>query len=49
MDAIRRIGHLMDKKTNPRYVLDADIEKCFDRINHEFLEKSLIPLADRRT
>ena len=33
----------------PKYVLDADIEKCFDRINHDALLAKLnaIPLIAR--
>ena len=34
-DAIRYIYHCIAEA--PRYVLDADIEKCFDRINHDAL------------
>ncbi len=34
-DAMQRI-HVIISKT-PSYVLDADIEKCFDKINHEHL------------
>ena len=34
-DAIEAIHSSINKK--PKYVLDADIRKCFDRINHDFL------------
>jgi len=34
-DAIEEIHSVISKK--PRYVLDADIAKCFDRINHQAL------------
>lgn len=34
-DAIEAI--FADIKQKPKWVLDADIEKCFDRINHEKL------------
>lgn len=34
-DAIEAIFKAIERK--PKYVLDADIEKCFDRINHEQL------------
>jgi len=38
-DAIDAIFITICKK--PKYVLDADIEKCFDRINHDALMKKL--------
>lgn len=38
-DAIEAIYNAISKK--PKYVLDADISKCFDRINHEQLLKKL--------
>jgi len=34
-DAIEAIFNSISRK--PKYVLDADIEKCFDRIDHEAL------------
>ncbi|MGB5772481.1 MAG: group II intron reverse transcriptase/maturase, partial [Crocosphaera sp.] len=34
-DAIGRIYTVINPK--PRYVLDADISKCFDKINHDYL------------
>jgi len=34
-DAIEQIYKCINRK--PKYVLDADIAKCFDRINHEAL------------
>jgi RNA-directed DNA polymerase len=36
-DALTRIRTLMDKPTSPRILLDADIRKCFDKINHQYL------------
>jgi RNA-directed DNA polymerase len=36
-DANAQIRHLLDKSTSPTWVLDADIEKCFDKINHDWL------------
>lgn len=39
LDAIEAIHSSINKK--PKYVLDADIRKCFDRINHEQLLKKL--------
>jgi RNA-directed DNA polymerase len=38
-DAISQIVNSIQQK--PKYVLDADIAKCFDRINHESLLKKL--------
>lgn len=38
-DAIEAIHSSINKK--PKYVLDADIRKCFDRINHDFLLSKL--------
>jgi len=38
-DAIVAIRSLLDKKTHPRWILEADISRCFDKINHDFLMK----------
>ena len=38
-DAIEAI--FLSVRNVPKYVLDADIEKCFDRINHQELLKRL--------
>lgn len=38
-DAVARIYLVINKK--PNYVLDADISKCFDKINHNYLLKKL--------
>jgi len=38
-DAVARIYLVINKK--PNYVLDADISKCFDKINHIYLLKKL--------
>ncbi len=38
-DAIESI--FLTVRNVPKYVLDADIEKCFDRINHQELLKRL--------
>jgi RNA-directed DNA polymerase len=47
-DAIRAIGISINRK--PKYILDADIAKCFDRINHQkLLEKvNTFPTAKRQ-
>lgn len=39
-DAVTAIRLIMDKKTHPHWVVEADIAKCFDRIDHEFLMKN---------
>lgn len=36
-DAVVKVRTLLDKRTSPEWVLDADISKCFDRIDHDFL------------
>jgi len=38
-DAITAIRSLLDKRTHPKWILEADISKCFDKINHDFLLK----------
>jgi RNA-directed DNA polymerase len=38
-DAITTIRSLLDKKTSPQWILEADISKCFDKICHKFLIK----------
>lgn len=45
-DAILRIRTLLDKSTSPEWVLEADIEKCFDRISHKFLMEHT-PICDK--
>lgn len=36
-DAITAIRNHLDKTHHPRWILEADISKCFDKISHEFL------------
>ena len=36
-DAIAYIRSLLDKKSSPEFILEADISKCFDKISHEIL------------
>lgn len=36
-DANAQVRTLLDKPNSPQWVLDADIEKCFDKINHDWL------------
>lgn len=38
-DAITAIRSLLDKSTHPRWILEADISKCFDKISHSYLIK----------
>jgi len=39
-DAITALRSLLDKRTHPRWILEVDIAKCFDKISHEFLIKN---------
>jgi RNA-directed DNA polymerase len=43
-DAVTRVRFLLDKRTSAKFVLDVDIENCFDNISHEFIMKELNPL-----
>ena len=36
-DANSQIRTILDKSNSPTWILDADIEKCFDKINHDWL------------
>lgn len=45
-DAITRIRTLLDKTTSPRWILDADVAKCFDTISHPFLMERT-PICDK--
>lgn len=45
-DAIAYIRSWMDKSYSPEYILETDIAKCFDKINHEFLLKET-PICHR--
>ena len=45
-DAITAIYVSINQK--PKYVLDADISKCFDRINHDALLRKIGPTPYRR-
>jgi RNA-directed DNA polymerase len=45
-DAITRIRTLLDKTTSPRWILDADVAKCFDTISHTFLMEKT-PICDK--
>lgn len=39
-DAITAIRSLLDKRNHPHWIVEADISKCFDRIDHNFLMKN---------
>lgn len=45
-DAITAIRSLLDKKTHPKWIVEADIKKCFDKIDHEFLIRNT-PIVHR--
>jgi RNA-directed DNA polymerase len=38
-DAITAIRSLLEKQSHPKWILETDISKCFDRIDHGFLMK----------
>lgn len=38
-NAMARVRHILDKRNSPRWILDADVAKCFDHISHEYLLK----------
>nr|YP_009730059.1 group II intron reverse transcriptase/maturase [Leucocryptos marina]BBQ05389.1 group II intron reverse transcriptase/maturase [Leucocryptos marina] len=45
-NAIQRIRTILDKPNGPRYLWNVNIEKCFDKISHEFLEKETKLIAN---
>jgi RNA-directed DNA polymerase len=40
-DAIQKVRSILDKPTRPMYVWVVDVEKCFDEISHEFINRRL--------
>lgn len=40
-DAINRTRHILDKAENSKFILDVNIENCFDNLSHEFIMKEL--------
>jgi RNA-directed DNA polymerase len=36
-DVNSQLRTILDKKSSPEWILDGDIEKCFDRMNHQWL------------
>lgn len=45
-DAIAKLSTILGRDTDAQWVLDADIEKCFDLINHQWLIKNT-PMVDK--
>lgn len=45
-DAVNYLRNYMDKSYSPRWVLEADISKCFDKIDHNFLIENT-PICDK--
>lgn len=43
-DAVSRVRYLCDKPYSPEWVLDVDIENCFDTLSHDFINKEIEPL-----
>jgi RNA-directed DNA polymerase len=43
-DAISRVRFLSDKIYSPKFILDVDIENCFDTLSHDFINKELEPI-----
>lgn len=37
----KELGTILDKTNGPKWVWDVDIEKCFDKISHDFLMKEI--------
>lgn len=46
-DAMAKLAGSLDRSFCAQWVLDADIEKCFDRINHEWLVDK-VPIVHRQ-
>jgi len=45
-DAIAYIRCWLDKSYSPKYILETDIAKCFEKINHDYLLK-ITPICDK--
>jgi len=43
-DASARVRFLIDKRNSSKYILNVDIENCFDTMSHEFIMKKLDPI-----
>jgi RNA-directed DNA polymerase len=43
-DAVSRVRFLIDKSYSPKWILDVDIENCFDTLSHEFINKEVKPI-----
>lgn len=48
-NAIQRIRTILDKSKGPRWIWDVDIEKCFDKISHDFLVREIKGIACPRS
>lgn len=42
LDAIERTMSLLITRFNSKWILEADIEKCFDKINHNFIMENIV-------
>ena len=45
-EALAKLRNLLGKDYSPEWVLDADIQKCFDKINHDWLVQN-VPVGDK--
>lgn len=45
-EAVAKLRNLLGKDYSPEWVLDADIQKCFDKINHDWLVQN-VPIGDK--
>lgn len=45
-DALAKLRDILGKDYSPNWILDADIEKCFDKINHNWLLTN-VPIVDK--
>jgi RNA-directed DNA polymerase len=43
-DAVTRVRSLTDKIHSSKFILDVEIEDCFDTMSHEFINKKLEPM-----
>ena len=45
-EAVAKLRNLLGRDYSPEWLLDADIQKCFDRINHNWLLQN-VPIGDK--
>jgi RNA-directed DNA polymerase len=43
-DAVSRVRFITDKSYSPEWVLDVDIENCFDTLSHDFINEKVKPI-----